>query len=134
MFNLFKKRKNNSTGIPNNSVFVMQPYRKHGCWVFDDPQRGLYEEAFVSGMSEILDRVLQDSGIDPHLVRNGFRLTFSTTEFPSHTHSLTWLEEEGGGNWYGCEQTHQTGWLCPALFLFFPEAPERLYARADKLD
>ena len=41
---------------------------------------------------------------------------------------------ESGGFWYNVEKSDQTGWLCPALFKFFPKAPEKLYVRADPLN
>ena len=128
MLNLFKRKPN------NNAMFTLQPYRQHGCWVFDDFTRGLVAEAFVCGMSEIIDEMLTESGIDSVEIQDGFRLTFSTNRFPNHTHSLTWDREGDTGNWYNCDQTNQSGWLCPALFLFFPEAPKKLYARADQIN
>ena len=131
MFKLFKTK---NKPVSNNAMFTLQLYRYLNQWVFDDPVRGLQYEAFVCGMSEIIDEVLVANDIDPVDVQDGFRMTFSTTPFPDHTHSLTWEREGDGGNWYRCDQTHQSGWLCPALFLYYPEAPKKLYARADKLD
>ena len=126
--NIFRKKSPN-----NNAMFTLQPYRHHGCWVFDDPTRGLVAEAFVCGMSEIIDAMLEASD----LATDGSdkeRLTFSPSKFPNSTHSLTWQHPENGGNWYVCDQTEQAGWLCPALFLFFPKAPSRLHARVDKIN
>lgn len=85
-------------------------------------------------MSEIIDEMLVESGLDSVEMQDGFRLTFSTNKFPDHTHSLSWDREGDTGNWYNCDQTDQSGWLCPALFLFFPEAPKKLYARADQIN
>jgi len=39
--------------------------------------------------------------------------------------------EQDGGNWYYNEQHHMEGWLCPALFKFFPRAPQHIYARVE---
>jgi len=61
---------------------------------------------------------------------NGFRLLFSPTPFPGHTVKLEWRREEFGGNWYFCPQLNMEGWLCPALFRYFEEAPKELYAQA----
>jgi hypothetical protein len=33
--------------------------------------------------------------------------------------------------WYHNQQYNMDGWLCPALFKFFPRAPQHIYARAD---
>ena len=100
MFNIFKRKQTNK-----NAMFTLQPYRYLGQWVFDDETRGLQAEAFVCGMSEIIDDVLVANGIDPVDVQDGFRLTFSTTPLPDHTHSLTWDRKGEGGNWYRCDQT-----------------------------
>lgn len=110
------------------------PYRLHGQWVFDDPTVGLRAEAFVCGMSEILDQLLRDSGIDPRTVRTGFRLTYSPIPFPNHVYAIHWSHAESGGNVYTCPQNGMIGWLCPALYKYFDKAPERIYFRADLLD
>ena len=34
----------------------------------------------------------------------------------------------------GARPTGAEGWLCPALFKYFPEAPPSLYARAERID
>lgn len=34
------------------------------------------------------------------------------------------------GNTYYCEALDMEGWLCPALFKYFEEAPKNLYAKA----
>ena len=115
-------------------VRSIAPYRLHGQWVFDDPSLGLRAEAFVCGMSEILDQLLRDSGIDPKQVRKGFRLTYSPVAFPHHVYAIRWLRAESGGNIYTCEQNGMSGWLCPALYKYFDKAPERIYFSADLLD
>ena len=66
----------------------------------------------------------------PELAK-GFRLLFSATPFPGHQYQLTWLREEFGGNWYRCVQLEMDGWLCPALFKYFDEAPDTIYLRAE---
>lgn len=115
------------------AVDALLCYRHHGQWVFDDERNGLQAEAFVCGMSEIIDRILSDNGIKPSSVHDGFRLTFSPFEFPNATHTLEWMRKEGSGNTYYCVETEQEGWLCPALMLYFNSAPPTLYARADKV-
>ena len=49
--------------------------------------------------------------------------------FPGYQRELPWVREEDGGNWYSLKG--QEGWLCPAMFRYFDNAPEKLYARAD---
>jgi|TARA_R110002074_G_scaffold326863_1_gene497350 hypothetical protein len=122
----------------NTQITSLAPYYIHGQWVFDNDLYGLVEEAFVSGMSEIIDFVLEDVDIDPESVESGFRLTFSKGVFPAATHALTWVEAEQGGNVYTLDGDGQygetmVGWLCPALLHFFETAPKKIYFGVSKL-
>ena len=42
--------------------------------------------------------------------------------------------DHGGGNWYYSPDLEKEGWLCPALFKYFDEAPEKIYARFEAKD
>ena len=118
---------------PIAAVQSLLPYRKHGMWVYDDADNELVAEAFVCGMSEIIDDIIVQSGLDPKDVKDGFRLTFSPFEFPNAVRSLEWQYAANSGNVYKCNETDAEGWLCPALLLYFSCPPPFLYARADKL-
>jgi hypothetical protein len=115
----------------NNSILVLMPYWFAGTWVFDDERTGLVREAFVAGVPEIINRLLRENRITKP--EGGFRLTFSAKSFPTHQVILT-LDgpDPGGGNWY-CSDKGERGWLCPALFCYFREAPKSLFARVDSL-
>jgi hypothetical protein len=39
------------------------------------------------------------------------------------------LDIESGGTWYEQEGTGMKGWLCPALFKYYPDAPDKLYIK-----
>ena len=91
-------------------------------WVFNDERRNLVEEPFVAGVPEIITEIVADI---PN-AKAGFRLTFSAGPFPGHKPVAIRGEPEPGSYWYHVEN-------CPALFNFFPEAPEKLYVRADPL-
>jgi hypothetical protein len=83
----------------NTQITSIRPYRLHNQWVFDSDRHGLIEEAFVCGMTEIIDEVLHDNDIDPDTVADkGFRLTFSAKPWPESTHCLKWDREEYDGN------------------------------------
>ena len=110
-----------------NSISALYPYRHEGLWVFDDPDAGLRREPFVFGIDKMIDRFVE--GIPG--AKRGFRLLFSSTPFPGYTIKLEWRRPEYGGNWYWCQQLQMEGWLCPALFKYFSEAPPELYARAE---
>jgi len=107
-----------------NVLRTIKPYWNGGAWVFDDPRADLEGEPFVSGVPEMIDRLLERTGLPR---RTQFLLVFSEHPFPGHQAVLEWVREELGGNWYrwgGME-----GWLCPALFRYFSKAPQRIYCQ-----
>ena len=112
-----------------NQIMVIAPYwlDEAGTWVFDDPATGLKQEPFVEGVPEMIDQLVADI---PD-ARKGFRLLFSASPFPSHQRKLTRLREELSGWWYASDEPQMEGWLCPALFRYFDEAPEDIYVKAE---
>jgi hypothetical protein len=115
-----------------NSILLLRPYWHAGTWVFDDEATGLIREPFVSGVPEMIDRLVAAAGIaGAH--KTGFRLLFSAEPFSGHIGVFRRLHPEHGGMWYRDEATGKDGWLCPALFKYFAEAPPMIYARAEPL-
>lgn len=114
---------------PDNSLFVLQPYKYAGTWVFDDPARKLKQEPFVAGIPKMIDLLVKDI---PNADK-GFRLLVSAQPFPGATHKLTWRREDSNGNWYWSEDFKFEGWLCPALIKFFKVAPKEIHFQAEPL-
>lgn len=112
-----------------NTIMVIQPYWHAGTYVFDDPAVGLVQEPFVSGIPEMIDFLVKDI---PD-ARKGFRLLFSAQPFPGWQQRLVRVREDVGGNWYSAPDLGMEGWLCPALFKYFPAAPAELYVKAEPL-
>lgn len=113
-----------------NQIMVIRPYRFSGTWVFDDDAVGLNKEPFVCGIPEMIDFLTRDI---PN-AEEGFRMLFSAQPFPRYQEKLTWVRgEEKGGNFYWSETLKAEGWLCPALFRYFDEAPAEIYAKAEAL-
>ncbi len=112
-----------------NQIMVIAPYwlESVGTWVFDDDAVGLVQEPFVSGVPEMIDELVADI---PN-ARQGFRLLFSAEAFPGYQRKLTRLREEFGGWWYARDEPKTEGWLCPALFRYFDEAPRGVYVKAE---
>lgn len=108
-----------------NSIRVIHPYKHRGAWVFDDESVGLVREPFVSGADTIIDRMVAEI---PE-AESGFNLFFSSRPFPGCRTEFEWRREEMGGNWYHSADLDMEGWLCPALFEYFEEAPKKLYAQ-----
>jgi hypothetical protein len=116
--------------MPSNALMVIAPYWFEGTWVFDDPRVGLVREPFVAGVPEMINHVVATI---PG-ARDGFRLTFSASRFPGHNYEITRVREEDGGHWYRLEDPPMEGWLCPALFKYFEDAPESIYLKVDAID
>jgi hypothetical protein len=113
-----------------NQIQVIAPYWHAGTWTFDDPEVGLTREPFVMGVPEMIDDLVRDI---PNAQR-GFRLLFSASPFPGFQRRLEWIREEMEGNWYRAEEPLMKGWLCPALFKYFDQAPKELYVRAEAIN
>lgn len=122
------QQKPNSTTKAGNAIMVIAPYWSSGTWVFDDPSAGLVREPFVSGVPEVLTDLVASI---PD-AKKGFRLTFSAQAFPGYQTSFKRNRSEYGGTWYQAEDGRE-GWLCPALFKYFEDAPEEIFVKADAL-
>ena len=111
-----------------NSLLAIEPYRRGDIWCFDEPRAGLHAEPFVQGSSEIITRLAQNvPGCDTSV-----RLIFSQCPFPGYQQRLDLRRaQDEGGNWYYSQTYKMEGWLCPALFKFFPRAPRHIYVRAE---
>lgn len=111
----------------SNSIMTIAPYRHNGTWVFDDLSAGLVQEPFIAGVPEMIDVLVKDI----QDAEDGFRLTFSAIPFPGHQRKLTWQRAEAGGNYYSIDDPAMEGWLCPAMFQYFREAPKELFVKAE---
>lgn len=109
-----------------NSLLVIAPYKHSGLWVFDDPAVGLRQEPFVSGADHIMDLL---SAQIPQ-AESGFTLVFSAQPFPGYQAHFVRDRAEHGGTWYRWPKQKVEGWLCPALFKYFPAAPPDIYVQA----
>jgi hypothetical protein len=57
---------------------------------------------------------------------DGFIVTGPTVE-----RKLTWVRGDRSGNTYRLDDPPMEGWLCPAMFKHFDEAPAELYVKAE---
>ncbi|MGI4791392.1 MAG: DUF6717 family protein [Janthinobacterium lividum] len=110
-----------------NSLFVIAPYDYEGLWVFDDARVGLEQEPFVGGTDTMIDAMVA------HIpdAKKGFRIISSASEFPGYTQKLDWVRPEKSGNVYRSAELEMEGWLCPALFKYFTEAPAEIYLKVE---
>jgi hypothetical protein len=111
-----------------NNMLIIFPFMRDGTWCFDDQTFGLVAEPFVLGMSEIISRMLTRTDLPQPVER--FKLIFSAQPFPGYQARIDHLREEMGGNWYRLADSQMEGWLCPAMFHYFQQAPPCIYAQA----
>jgi len=114
-----------------NQINVIRPYLSGSSWVFDDPSRGLRGEALVAGMPEIIGAACAAFGVvNPD---KGFTVVFSKDAFPDEQFALDWVAGDRTGNTYQLKlegmETPLLGWLCPALFKYFEEAPKQIHVQ-----
>jgi hypothetical protein len=122
-------------GPRGNAMLRIAPYWHHGTWAFDDDAHGLLAEPFVCGAEKMIDHVVVRAGIDLRAARQrGMRLTFSTRTFPGVHAVAHRVRPEAGGTWYHFGAPAMEGWLCPAMFHYFAEAPEEIHIRAELAD
>ena len=104
----------------NNSIFAIDVYKHGPMWVFDDASVGLVKEPFVAGADTLIDKLA--------VGRDKITLIFSTIPFPDHK---VVIERKAtnppAGTDYYCEAMQHELWLCPALNLYYPLSPEKLY-------
>ncbi|MEO0759599.1 MAG: DUF6717 family protein [Cyanobacteria bacterium J06648_16] len=108
-----------------NAIMVIHPYKYEGMWVFDDDRVGLEREPFVAGADTIIDQMVADI---PNAA-SGFSLVFAAQPFPGYQFKFDRQREEYGGHWYRIAELNMEGWLCPALFKYFEDAPDKIYAQ-----
>lgn len=113
----------------NNSIHVINPYKLGKFWVFDEPRLNLYKELFVESATKTIDRLVHILKLNKRKAEKGMSMIFSAHPFPDAKAKLTLLPKESNefGSWYLWKEQNLKCWLCPALFLWYPSAPENLY-------
>lgn len=103
-----------------NSIFTIFPRLQNNVLLFDDADKGMKNEAFVSGADSVLIHAALDAGQD----LNGFPLHFSESEFPSSTPAV-FCGKEFSGAWYMIGDS--LAWLCASTLKYFSEFPSTIY-------
>ncbi len=114
------------------------PYLQGKTWVFDDESTGLKAEAFVLGFSDAITGLVEFKRISN--AAQGFELIFSDKPFDDYDVEMNWIRSDEPdtpmpGNWYRglLRGVLLEGWLCPALLLYFPAVPKKLFVQGEPL-
>ena len=130
---------NAQTNRTANAIQELHPYWTGHTWAFDDMRVGLVEEPFVLGADKMISLVVQARRQDLTNAESGFRMLFSSNPIPGFDIEIKHVRDESGGAWYEIassphklieKQIGMPGWLCPAMFHYFTNPPQRIYMRA----
>ena len=106
----------------NNVINILHPYRtNYGGWVYDDPDIGVFQEAFVMGSSEVIDHLVGED-------TTRFQLLISSKKIPKHDAKIVKIKGEEDG-WYQLEGTDMQHWLCGCVLDYFPGYPDEIYIK-----
>ena len=110
---------------------VVYPKRTGGRWYFEGPEIDSLPYYFnLLGMNDILERVASEIPDS----ENGFKFSFSDTEFPGHSFTLDRGEKHERGYWYFSPALKLMGYLGPETIGVFQNFPIRIYLKHEKLD
>lgn len=117
----------------NNSINIIYPYRtKEGTWAYDDSDLGVYQEHFVLGSSEVIDKIVGKEC-------NNFRMLISKNPIPKYSAKIVRredVEKELGGmkGWYQLDGTQMLLWLCECFLDYLPDYTDQVYAKFEQID
>lgn len=123
-----------------NAINIIYPHKLYSNWCFTDESVGLKEEPFVLGASEVIDWMIREFKIQDKIKEEeGIKLTFSQTPFPNFDIKAVHAESDefSVGNWYYLDNPIIKDfkfWLCPALMLYFDQAPKEIYVKVEPLN
>lgn len=111
----------------NNAINLLDLYRlPDGMWVYDDPDLGVYVEAFILGSSEVIDSVVGEK-------TKTCTIAVSSEPIPFADAVLVNVDDEVEGNirgWYQKDDSDlPPNWLCGRTLDYFPDYPKRIYAK-----
>jgi hypothetical protein len=103
-----------------NAIQALHIRKQGKLWVFDDQEKKIKNEPFVSGIPDMIN-VFTGEALEADLI-------FSKQEFPESS-QVELVKLEHGGAWYSGSLLGQDyrGWICPVLYKYFEPVPEKLY-------
>ena len=103
------------------SIYSVKLYKLNELqWVFDDPAKNIYREAFVSGADTLIDKIIGEYDKNAN-----YTLQFSTKDFPGSIminlieNPMEWDEvpeiTDTGSWWVTAQEEPHVLWLCDTL-------------------
>lgn len=122
-----------SEAVKQNAIHSLVVYRHGRDWVFDDKEKGIVKEPFVSGIDTMLDMLTKDI---PG-AKCGVQIRFSASPFPGsqiHLERTYEPKQKQDGTWYFCPELNEPGWLCAVLYCYFETAPITIYVQLQSIE
>jgi 3-polyprenyl-4-hydroxybenzoate decarboxylase len=125
-----------TTGSRNCGMYRVQKVDRNTCmmhWQVHKDGRQHLVVATTRPETMLGDTAVAVKGIEN--AEDGFLMIFSAGPFPDADFEIEWVREDSGGNVYkgrfevDGDVQEMEGWLCPALNLYYPDAPKRLYVQ-----
>lgn len=105
----------------------LQIFKKAGVWMFNDESKGIFEEPFVGGTSEIIDYILKERKIWNGSHR-GIEMLFSEHKEADDMVQFQKIEDLPY-NWAKFEYKGMEGLLCPVTLQYFGIFPESIWVK-----
>lgn len=125
-------------------IQTLKLYKDSGLWRFDDLKKNLLAEPFVSGPSEIFDKIKAKLQIETKdiMIRFSDQHFFGADIVAVYANNVV-VDQHGNkvevksGAYYAMrfpdEEKIYAGWLCPATLRYFPDYPKELFVRVEPL-
>ena len=87
----------------------------------------------MAGADTMIDTAVRMKGLEN--AESGFLMVFSAGPFSDADFDVEWVREENDGNVYrgrfeiDGDVREMEGWFCPALNLYYPEPPTKLFVQ-----
>lgn len=113
-------------------MITLTLYKTNGVWMFDDPEKGIEQEPFVDGFTELIDFILKEKDLFQGSHR-GIDVEFSLIQ--EHPEMLK-IEKvkDLGDNWASYRYKNMVGSLCPVTLEYFGQHPDCFYVNPIKKD
>lgn len=111
---------------------IFEIYKEGSLWLFDDPDKELIREPFVTETSIVIDTMLQKH-LDFYKIKGPLpteAILFITSEFfGPHVFRRLYDGKDPAteGTTYQMDNENTAIWLCPALLKYYPAAPAQLF-------
>jgi hypothetical protein len=111
-------------------MMTLTIYKTNGVWMFDDEEKGILQEPFVDGFTELIDFILKEFGLFQGSHR-GIDIEFSATQDHPDMVKIEKIQDLGD-DWASYRYKNMVGSLCPVTLEYLGKHPEYFFVRPIK--